>query len=271
MSIKSHIVCSFSEELIRELEKLNVDPKRELDPLSGEPYLVFDIPDLKDSSILPEDAVVIESPYYTEAELDGAEWLKCRCLNAKISLTNEERSFCLEEVYDNGKKAQHRYPSGAPFYIGAAPKHRNTQAFFSSYSLSEYDLFCTERAKQVISDCFPDIDASFEPVLSSKDDLPIGDLYFLDIRTALEMNSIDLSGVSKFRCPECGKESFVEPMQLSIHAEPSSAAVKTPRCFSCGGSLEYSILIVSQRFRRALIDHGLARGLVFEPVVLSIV
>ena len=268
MRIKSHIVCTFSEELLRELEKRNVNCKMVPNPLNDETLLVIDVIDFKDKSLLPSDAIVLESPFYSKEEINNAEWLTCRCIDPKVTLMNEERSFCLTEVYDNGMKARHKFPSGNPFYVKSAPKHRHSQGFFRSYSLSDYDLFCSERAKQVLLDYFPDLKVSFNRVLSSKNDKPVDDIYYLYIHETLAIDFIDLSKAYLFRCPVCGKETFAAPMQLAIKAEPRSAIVKTPRCFSYGGNIEYSILIVSRLFRKVLLEHKLTQGLVFEPVTL---
>ena len=257
----------FSEELSHELEKRGIKFTREENPLNGEAYLFFDALDFQDGHILPPDAIVSTSPVYSKKELDNADLLTCRCINAKVTLEKEERSFCIVEVYEDGAKARHKFPSGDPFYVRTAPKHRNTQDFFRTYSLSDYDLFCTERAKQVLLGCFPDIEVSFNRVLSSKNDMPVDDLYYLGINEILALDEIDLSGARRFRCPVCGKETFAEPKPLAIKAKPSSIIMKTTRCFSYGGNLEYSMLVVSQRFRKALIEHNLSRGLIFEPVI----
>lgn len=267
MRIKSHVVCAFSAELSRELEKRGIEFRREENLLNGESYLIFDALDFQDSYILPSNAFVLTSPFYSKNELDGANWLTCRCINTRISLENEERSISCVEVYEDGTKARHRFPSGDPFYVKAAPKHRDTVGFFSTHSLSEYDLFCSERAKQVLTSCFQDIVVSFDMVLSSQNDLPVNDLYYLCIGETIAIDALDLSQAERFRCPVCGKETLAAPMQLAIKTRPTATIMKTPRCFSYGGNLEYSIIIVSQRFRKALIEHKLDRGLIFEPVI----
>ncbi len=269
MKIKSHICCPYSEELASELKKRRISFNGSSDPLTGASELiVFDAVGLEDRTFLPPDTVIIDSPVFTRRELEAADWLTCRCTSAKVELENEEASFYCTEVYDGGAKANHRFLSGRPFYAGSAPKHRETQGFFSSYLLSDYQLFCSERAKGALLSSFPELAVSFEPVLSSKTGKPLGDLYYINVQSILRQ-PIDLSGSEEYRCPSCGRVSYGEPMQLKVKGELPDASLtmlKTPDLFSSGGNFTYPMLLVSQSLKRVLEKNRLTRGLIFAPV-----
>ena len=90
MKIKSHVTLPYDEERAEILKKHSIDCKVWEHPLTGDAYITFDSTGVDLRGIIPEDAVVIDSPVYTRSEIENAEWLTCRCTSGKVELINEE-------------------------------------------------------------------------------------------------------------------------------------------------------------------------------------
>lgn len=113
---------------------------------------------------------------------------------------------------------------------------------------------------------------SFDAVLSSKTELPIGDLYAVHIHCVLPVDALDLSNSEEtFVCPVCGFETFLPPLSLNVrrkYMDEASDICRTEAVFGWGGNYAAPITIISHELYMILAENHLVRGLKIEPISL---
>ena len=214
-------------------------------------------------------ASVLESVHYSEKERMDAEWLTVRAISAKMELRREEETFACRGYYRDGDMAHHRELTGAPFYVSGPLRHGCRQNFFCSDAASDYHIFCTERAKQILESA--DAEICFAEVLRASTGEPVGDLYYMAFQ-----NPLPAEAVVPDNCPEqyvcscCGVRTYFPPMYpLKVRRSSLDGcrnACRTAEMFSFGGNLAFPIPLISQSLYRALKENALLRGLEIEPV-----
>ena len=220
MKILRHYACLMNDELFNFLNRNQISFQKDCFSVGLE-RIYFDVfesdcfyPEL--TTIELKDCVITKQVRYSKKEIENALWLTCNPTTAKVNLTNQDRTFLVSEQYGTGK-AYHRMLSGMPFYISKNIVHNGRQHFFASHEVPN-QLFCTEYAKSILQR--NNLPISFEPVLNSKTEMPIGDLYALHIQYVLTVKALDLSNSEEtFACPVCGSQTFLPPFSLQIRKE----------------------------------------------------
>ena len=214
---------------------------------------------------------VLEFVHYSEKERLDAEWLTVRATSGKVELRREEETFVCSGEYDNGKKARHRRLTGAPFYVAAPLRHSGLQDFFYSYEASDYHIFCTERARQVLESAGAEI--RFAEVLRASTGAPVGDLNYMAFQNPLPAEAVVPDNCpEQYVCPCCGVRTYFPPLYpLKVkkrYLDGCSTACRTAEMFSFGGNITVPIPMISQSLYRVLKENALLRGLDVEPVEL---
>ena len=207
--------------------------------------------------------------HYSEQERLNAEWLTIRAFSTKVVLCREEETFVCSGIYENGNKAHHRRLSGKPFYVAKPIRHSTLQGFFCSYEVSDYHIFCTERAKQALESNGAEI--SFEEVLCDSTGAPAGDLYYMAFQNLLPAEAVLPDNCpEQYVCPCCGRITYFPPMYpLKMKRDYLTAcrtACRTAEMFSYGGNFTVSLPLISQSMYRVLKEQKLLRGLDICPV-----
>lgn len=113
---------------------------------------------------------------------------------------------------------------------------------------------------------------SFDAVLNSKTELPIGDLYAVRIHCVLPPEALDLSNSEEtFVCPACGFETFLPPLSLKVRGKSIEGApgiCRTEAVFGWGGNYAAPITLISHEVYLLLAENHLVRGLEIEPISL---
>lgn len=273
MEIVWHFACYGTDKLQNYLlkNKIRFDREEILPALSG--WIYFDISEchpafMQIQKLCGQDTISTYKVRYNKTELENARWLTFDSHIDKIDLSREDVTFFCTEVYDN-RKAHHRYLSGSPFYVSKPPKHTKQQHFFCSSMATSY-LFCTEYAKQNLSEISNTIIC--EPVLSVLTNQPVGDLFYMNFAETIPESAMDLSNVEEvYACPVCQKQTYLPPVQLRIRQEFLNNDIdfcKTADIFSFGGNFSFHINIVSQRVYKEIKQRAIGRGLEFSPIQL---
>lgn len=272
MKVVRHYACLTSEELCDFLDRNKVSFQQDCSTV-GMGRVYFDV--FESDCFFPElakielkDCVITKQVRYSKKEIESAQWLTCNPTTAKVNLTNQDKTFWVSEQYGTGK-AYHRMLSGMPFYISKRVAHNGKQHFFASYDAPN-QLFCTEYAKSMLQRI--NLPISFEPVLNSKTEMPIGDLYALHIQYVLPVKALDLSNSEEtFACPVCGSQTFLPPFSLQIRKEyliDTPGIFRTEAVFGWGGNYSAPINIISNEIYLELVEKRLVRGLEIEPISL---
>lgn len=272
MEIIQHYACMKNDELMDFLRRHQV-PFREDGRDAGVWRVYFDVresdpcfPELADLKL--DGCVITKRVKYSKKEMDSAQWLTCTPTTAKVNLTNQNITFSLSGEYDTGK-AYHRRLSGLPFYVLRPISHSANQHFFASHEATN-QLFCTEYARSVIQGIR--LPVSFDSVLSSRTELPVGDLYAVRIHPVLPVDALDLENSEKtFICPCCGAHTFLPPLPLNVRKEylrDVPGVCCTEAIFGWGGNYTAPITLISKEVYAVLAANHLLRGLEIEPVSL---
>lgn len=272
MKILRHYACLMNDELCDFLNRNQVSFQQDCFAV-GRVRVFFDVfesdyffPEL--TKIELKDCVITKQVRYSKNEIESAQWLTCNPTTAKVNLTNQDRTFLVSEQYGIGK-AYHRMLSGMPFYISKNIVRNGKQHFFASHEAPN-QLFCTEYAKSILQR--NDLPISFEPVLNSKTEMPIEDLYALHIQYVLPIKALDLSNSEEsFVCPVCGSQTFLPPLSLQIRKEyliDTPGIFRTEAVFGWGGNYSAPINIISKEIYSELVANHLVRGLETEPISL---
>lgn len=272
MEIVRHYACLASDELCFFLKQNQISFQQN-SLAGGKSRVYFDV--LESDLFFAElekvsltDCVITKQVKYSKKEIENARWLTCNPTTAKVNLANQAKTFSVSEEYDTGK-AYHRVLSGMPFYVAKPVVHNANQHFFASYEATN-QLFCTEYAKSMLQRM--NLPISFSPVLNSKTELPIGDLYDIRINYILPKEALDLSNSEEmFVCPVCGFNTFLPPLTLQIrkdylHEAPSIC--RTEALFGWGGNYAAPINVISHEVYTFLAENHLMRGLEIEPIAL---
>lgn len=271
MEIIRHYACLANDELYDFFNRNKISFHQ--DEIAGKCRVYFDV--LESDDFFPElmkialnDCIVTKKVKHSKKEITNAQWLTCTPVTAKVNLANQDRTFLISEKYDTGK-AHHRTLSGMPFYVSKSIAHNANQHFFASYEATN-QLFCTEHAKSTLQKM--NLPVSFDAVLNSKTDLPIGDLYAVRIHCVLPPEALDLSNSEEtFVCPVCGFETFLPPLLLKVRGkfmEGAPGICRTEAVFGWGGNYAAPITLISHEVYLALAENHLMRGLEIEPISL---
>lgn len=273
MEILRHYACFESDEICAFLNRNKIPFQQDVSP-AGHNCVFFDVfeshPFFQELMKLELDnCVITKKVKYSKEEIENAPWLTCTPITAKVNLTNQDKTFSVYEEYDIGK-AHHRVLSGMPFYISKPVAHNSKQHFFASHEATN-QLFCTEHAKSILQKM--NLPISFEPVLNSKTEQPIQNLYSLHIHYVIPATALDLSNSEEtFRCPVCGSETFLPPLSLQIRKEHMTnvpGICRTEAIFGWGGNYAAPINIISNEVYLLLAENHLLRGLEIEPISLN--
>ena len=186
-----------------------------------------------------------------------------------VDLTREDESFTFTEPISEGL-VRHKVQSGH-LYLKLQPNW-GKRHFLSTYSLGAYTLLCDDQARQFFND--HEMQVTFEPVLNATFDEPIGNTFFLRPDYVLPLGAIHHNASeTKIQCPVCGKiiYDFGSDHELhisSVSLDDERMICRTPEMFG-GGNIAFSITVISQNTYRELLNKGLQRFLVFEPVYLD--
>lgn len=273
MEIVRHYACVASDELCDFFNQYNI-PFQQDGTIGEKRRVYFDV--LESGDFFPElkkitlnDCIITKQVKYSKKEIRDAQWLTCTPTTAKVNLANQEKTFVVSEEYGAGK-AYHRALSGMPFYVSKAVAHNANQHFFASYEATN-QLFCTEYAKLILQKM--NLPISFDPVLSSKTESPIGDLYAVHIPYVLPAEALDLSNSEDtFVCPVCGFETFLPPLSLNVrekYLKDTPCICRTEAVFGWGGNYAAPINIISHEVYLVLAENHLVRGLEMEPIFLT--
>lgn len=271
MEIIRHYACLANDELYDFLDRNKISFHH--DEIAGKHRVHFYV--LESDAFFPElmnialsDCIVTKKVKYSQKEITNAQWLTCTPVTAKVNLANQEKTFLVSEKYDTGK-AHHRTLSGMPFYVSKPVAHNANQHFFASYEATN-QLFCTEHAKSILQKM--NLPISFDAVLSSKTELPIGDLYAVRIHCVLPPGALDLSNSEEtFVCPVCDFETFLPPLPLNVREkfmEGAPGICRTEAVFGWGGNYAAPIALISHEVYLLLAEDRLVRGLKLEPISL---
>lgn len=275
MNVKHHITFHLTPETHKLLTETGV--KAVITPMSTTPdtydYLVtLDVQE-KDprwkvfSSI--NNALDIRMIEYSKADLLKAQWLTVRSRTPTVDLARVDESFTITEPTSEGL-ARHKVKSGY-LYLKQQPNW-GKRHFLSTYSLGAYTLLCDDQARQFFND--NEMQVIFEPVLNAVSDEPIGNTFFLRPNYVLPLGAIHHNtSETKIQCPVCGKIMYDFGGDHELHISAASLddarmIYITPEIFG-GGNTAFSITVISQYTYQELLNAGLQRFLVFEPVYLD--
>lgn len=274
------ISCDLTENKIEQLRN-NLGNKVEVIKLCPDPLDLRHIVIFYDNQV--EKGVILDCisatdkifditiPMYTKTEIESAEWFVIRSKSAKVEIEPTWRkNFELSEFYEEGRKAEHRKVKDYNFYVKRPVKHNNFQCFFSSYDLLPFHLFCCKKAKEYLSEVFPEL--VFFHTIHNKKNKILDDLFYVDTKIQIEDKYINHEDETQFICRTCGARTYEvpEPLNIMKRGVPVNCDVfKTDAIYSLGGNLQCSLICVSQNFRNLLINEKMDRGLVFIPIQLD--
>ena len=111
----------------------------------------------------------------------------------------------------------------------------------------------------------------FHDVLHARTDLPLGNIFYVEILDVLPQEAIVFGGgEEKSACESCGKTRYlIDGMyQLKVREEYLKTHVmcKTQAIFALGKYYTEPFNLVSDQIYRMILENSLSRNLVFEPV-----
>ena len=280
MRVKHHICCEYYAQLEKVLQEHSIPYSRFSMGLRGDgpEYVAIDI--YEDNCYYSEivrlankGVVHTMKREYSKEELCASPWLSVRCFTPSIDLEREEEAFLVLNPDANGN-CKHRTLISTSFYLRKPINWRKTH-FASAYILGNQHLFCDAFARALLER--EELQIEFAELRHFKTELPIENVYYMDILNVLPESAISPNGISSIqKCAICGGVYYQIESTYQLHLRTQYlneqiGICKTPSVFACGDYYAEPMNVVSNGLYRLLIDNPsrIARNLVFEPVILE--
>ena len=270
MRVKHHFCCDSGRSLTDALERNGIPYEHDTWGGIRQETVTFDL--YEDSAAFGEITALagsgdVQSREYTKQELLDAEWLTMRCFHPTLELVREEEAFAFSEPFGDGKY-RHRELVGTAFYL-KKPVKWGKRHFASDGSLGNQHLFCDPLARSALESAH--LPLKFHDVLHARTDLPLGNIFYVEILDVLPQEAIVFGGgEEKSVCESCGKTRYlIDGMyQLKVREEYLKTHVicKTQAIFALGKYYTEPFNLVSDQIYRMILENSLSRNLVFEPV-----
>ena len=213
---------------------------------------------------------------YSPEEIETAEWLTVRSINAKVNIEFEEKAFknsCPYVGARRGLKYRHTEKVG-PFSTKKKIKWKTNHFFCGLNTTGENYMFCPEKTKKLISGLWTGLE--FWPVKKYNTEQEIGDLYQMHFEQVLPLEAFVLTGKEKVStCKFCGKKKICinETYQLSLNkaymervGHQNVYTTESIWTYDRTGWHTFSFNIVSHDFYQFCKENKIGRGLVYEPI-----
>lgn len=141
--------------------------------------------------------------------------------------------------------------------------------FYASYDFGYDEMFCSDAARKILHE--NKIPLVYEPLYDRKMQ-PVPDVHHMIPLNTLLTEAFDFTDMRVMSdCPICGTKVYglYGFAQLKIDKRFLHSDIPvygTPPIF--GPIFANKVMVVSQEFRKLLIEHKMERGLVFQPAIL---
>ncbi len=234
--------------------------------------LIFDIEE--DNNCCPEILQMAKEPFYfryleySQKDLLEAELLTMRARNLSLDLAREDRIFAFSEQQDDGSY-NHRMLATNHFYI-KKPVKWGKKHFVAANVLGESHLFCDDYAAGFLSKY---TGVNLLPVFHYRTENVMDNTHYVDFKTIIPNEMICFEKQQKFVCPNCGQETWMigPDHQLSLRKEydfKDISFAKTLDIWGGGYHYRHPINVVSHMVYVRMLEEGMVRNVVFEPVFL---
>lgn len=208
-----------------------------------------------------------ESLSFTKKELDDAEWLHVRPSCKKIDPYDDVTSS--RNCPGVGRWTCYATRRTYPLYCKKQIKWGRNHYFYASYDFGYDEMFCSDAARKILHE--NKIPLVYEPLYDRKMQ-PVPDVHHMIPLNTLLTEAFDFTDMRVMSdCPICGTKVYglYGFAQLKIDKRFLHSDIPvygTPPIF--GPIFANKVMVVSQEFRKLLIEHKMERGLVFQPAIL---
>ena len=156
-----------------------------------------------------------------------------------------------------------------PLYCKKQIKWGRNHYFYASYDFGYDEMFCSDAARKILHE--NKIPLVYEPLYDRKMQ-PVPDVHHMIPLNTLLTEAFDFTDMRVMSdCPICGTKVYglYGFAQLKIDKRFLHSDIPvygTPPIF--GPIFANKVMVVSQEFRKLLIEHKMERGLVFQPAIL---
>ena len=213
----------------------------------------------------------IEIAEYSKDELENASWLIMRSKCGKVSTADEKYTFRYDCQWNNDPEKFHHETQIREYILTKKICWKPKNNFYADECGNNSTIFCSEYAKQILSDNVTGID--FRAVLQKNSMEPRSDIYQLIFSHRIPHEALILpDDTNTITCNNCGKKQFwfTKPNNYSIKVKSSYLDSKADAYVSedlFGQGFGYHLIFVSRKVYKTITDMK-ERNIVFQPVEL---
>lgn len=207
---------------------------------------------------------------FTAKELSEAPWLTLRSDNANKIYTEDDADERTFRYIECNERILHQVQQ-APYELRRPPKWNSGRHFYGSDGSAYTNLFTSDEGKRIFSEHFTGID--YLPVLKYRTETPLPDIWQLRFTNVLPDESlVQGCGEEEIICPHCGRRQYRIDQRYRLtlyekYLQPDVDFYTTNSIF--GEGFPNAMIVIPQRTYRTLIETGLSKKLIFEPIVLK--